>query len=80
MPYVTGVKDLDAIPNVFCLFKTDDSPAGCPDNAGAWFAGLQFKLNSKWMTQVVVAIGSTTIYTRSINNGNLYGWARITAS
>ena len=80
MPYVTGVKDLDAIPNVFCLFTTDDSPAGCPDNVGSWFVGLQFKLNDKWMTQAVVPIGSSSIHMRAINNGNKYGWVRITAS
>lgn len=74
MPYVTGVKDLDSIPNTFCFFMTDASPAGSPAESGEWFVGLQFRLNDRWMTQALFPIGSTSIYMRAINNGNKYTW------
>lgn len=79
VPYVTGVKDLDSIPNTFCFFMTDASPAGSPAESGEWFVGLQFRLNDRWMTQALFPIGSTSIYMRAINNGNKYNWIKLGA-
>lgn len=75
--FVDGVKDLDAIQNKFCLFTTDESPNGSPIDAGLWFSGIQFKLNDNWMTQVLFPIGSTSVYTRAINNAVRHNWVKV---
>ena len=74
---VAGVKDLDDITNTFCLFTTDASPNGSPANSGEWYSGIQFRLNDKWVTQVIFPIGSTSVYTRAINNGVKYDWIKV---